>query len=56
MAKLTTQQEIIIIQGTSFANRQYAEKAPPSLNNNYLTQHEKLKEACWNGMLKNIIF
>jgi len=55
MAKLTTQQEIIIIQGTSFANRQYAEKAPPTVNNNYLTQHEKLKEACWNGMLKNIM-
>lgn len=54
MAKLTTQQEIILIQGTSFANRQYSEKAPP-INKNYLTQHEKLKEACWNGMLKNIM-
>jgi hypothetical protein len=54
MAKLTTQQEVILVQGTGFTNRQYCEKTPPS-NNNYLSQNEKLKQACWNGMLKDMM-
>ncbi len=55
MARLTTQQEIILIQGTGFANRQYAEKTPPTNTNNYLSKHETLKQACWNGMLKDLM-
>ena len=55
MARLTTQQEVILIQGTGFANRQYAEKTPPPSNNNYLSKHETLKQACWNGMLKDLM-
>jgi len=54
MAKLPTQQEIIIVNGTQFANRQYCEQNNTS-NNNYLSQHEKLKEACWNGLLKDMM-
>ena len=55
MAKLLPQQEVLLVNGTSFACRQYAEKNRPVLSDNYLTQHEKLKEACWNGMLKSMI-
>jgi hypothetical protein len=55
MARLTTQQEIILIQGTGFANRQYAEKTFLTSNNNYLSKHETLKQACWNGMLKDLM-
>jgi hypothetical protein len=54
MAKLPTQQEIIIVNGTQFANRQYCEQHN-SNSNSYLSQHEKLKEACWNGMLKDMM-
>ena len=52
MARLSTQQEVILVNGTGFANRQYCEKNPSNNGKNYLSQHEKLKEACWNGMLK----
>jgi hypothetical protein len=55
MARLSTQQEVILVNGTGFANRQYCENNPPNNGKNYLSQHEKLKEACWNGMLKEIM-
>ncbi len=55
MAKLTIQQEVLLVNGTQFANRQYVEKSRSETKDNYLHQHEKLKEACWNGLLKDII-
>ena len=55
MARLSTQQEVILVNGTGFANRQYCEKNPSNNGKNYLSQHEKLKEACWNGMLKELM-
>ena len=50
----STQQEIILITGTGFASRQYSEK---DSNENFknLSQEEKLREACWNGMLKEML-
>jgi hypothetical protein len=46
----STQQEILLVTGTSFANRGWCkhddESDPSRLNNK-----EQLEEACWNGML-----
>ncbi|MEO6488814.1 MAG: hypothetical protein ABIO04_02650 [Ferruginibacter sp.] len=54
MSNNSTQQEIILITGSRFANRQYSEK--DSLENSKnLSQDEKLREACWNGMLKEML-
>ena len=53
MSRLNAQQEIILVQGTRFASRQFVEKKKPTLSNNYLANNEQLKEACWNGYLKD---
>jgi len=57
MAKLSTLQEIILVNDTQFANRQYSEvkKPAPEKSRNYIAQHEKLKEACWNGLLRDMM-
>ena len=55
MPRLTTHQEVVLVQGTKFANRQYAENNSKPNTNNYLSQHEKLKDACWNGQLKEMM-
>ncbi|MEY4703758.1 MAG: hypothetical protein RIR96_1655, partial [Bacteroidota bacterium] len=57
MSRLNIHQEILLVQGTGFANRQFCEnkETKASTTGNYLTQHEKLKEACWNGMLKDMM-
>lgn len=54
MARLTTQQEIIMVNGTGFAKRQYAEKKP-SQAINHKSQPDQFKQACWNGDLKEIM-
>lgn len=54
MAKLSTQQEVLIVNGTHFTSRQYVDKNPVK-KENYLSQNEKLKEACWNGQLKEVL-
>jgi hypothetical protein len=56
MPRLQTQSEIILVNGSTFANRQYAEKNNnPEKKDNYLSKHESLKKACWDGMLKEMI-
>jgi hypothetical protein len=57
MSRLNTHQEILLVQGTGFANRQFCEnnETKSTSSANYLTQHEKLKEACWNGLLKEMM-
>jgi hypothetical protein len=54
MANNSTQQEVLLITGSGFASRQYAEKDSNEHNNN-LSPQEKLREACWNGMLKDML-
>jgi hypothetical protein len=54
MEKSATQKEILLMTGTSFTARNYADrndsgKASP------LTEIEKLEEACWNGLLKEML-
>jgi hypothetical protein len=50
MEKKFTQQEILLVTGTSFTTRNFCEKNENDFNFQ-LTEKEKLEVACWNGML-----
>ena len=49
----STQQEILLLTGTTFSKREWCEKI--SGNKNNLTEKEQLEEACWNGLLPEIL-
>lgn len=49
-----TQQEVLLMTGTDFASRQYCEMDTPE-NSKNLSGNEKLKDACWNGLLKEML-
>ena len=50
MEKNSTQQEILLVTGTSFSSREFCETSD-GLNYNHLSEKEKLEVACWNGLL-----
>ncbi len=54
MKNTTTQQEILLLTGTSFVNRQYNERdySDPAQP---LPPNETLKDACWNGEIRCMI-
>ncbi|MBC7890204.1 MAG: hypothetical protein H7Z13_20200 [Ferruginibacter sp.] len=54
MKNNSAQQEILLMTGTGFASRQYTEIDIPD-NSKNLPRNEKLKEACWNGLLKEML-
>lgn len=54
MIQYSTQQEVLLVTGSGFANRQYLEKDSTE-NTKNLSQEERLKEACWNGMLRELL-
>ena len=47
------QQEILLMMGTALSTRQWCEKDPDKQNK--LTEKEELEEACWNGLLQEMI-
>lgn len=47
------QQEILLITGTTFSARQWCEREPGKQNN--FSEKERLEEACWNGLLYEIL-
>lgn len=47
------QQEILIITGTTFSKRACCEKNTG--NQKIFTEKEQLEEACWNGLLQEMI-
>jgi hypothetical protein len=49
-----TQQEILLVTGTSFSLREFTETSD-GLNYNHLTEKEKLEVACWNGLLPEML-
>ena len=49
----STQQEILLLTGTKFSSRHYLEKDDD--NQHHLTEREQLEEACWNGLLKDML-
>ncbi|MGZ8537687.1 MAG: hypothetical protein ACXWV9_05445 [Flavisolibacter sp.] len=54
MKAIKTQQEILLITGTRFSSRLYASKDDHS-NQDQLSDNEKLQEACWNGMIEELL-
>jgi len=54
MEKNSTQQEVLLVTGTSFSSRAWCEK-DESDNNNKPTPREQLEEACWNGWLNEML-
>jgi hypothetical protein len=48
------QQQILLMLGTSFLSRECLEKDDCS-NKNHLTEKEKLEQACWNGLLHEML-
>jgi hypothetical protein len=50
----STQQEILLITGTSFSSRQCYQKEDEA-NENQLTEKQQLEEACWNGLLEYLL-
>ncbi|MEO7802435.1 MAG: hypothetical protein ABIR81_10560 [Ginsengibacter sp.] len=47
------QQEILLITGNHFAQREWAEKIKDDKSR--LTPMEELEEACWNGLLPDLL-
>ena len=54
MKDCSTQQEVLIMTATGFASRQYNDRDTSDHSTN-LPGKEKLKDACWNGLLKEIL-
>jgi hypothetical protein len=51
--KNSTQQEVLLITGTTFSSAQLSKKDESKQNN--LTDIEQLEEACWNGLLQEML-
>jgi hypothetical protein len=49
----STQQEILLMTGTSFSSRQWCEKNDAAQNQ--FTNKEQLQNACWNGLLQEML-
>lgn len=53
MKPQSTQQEILLITGTKFSEREWAEKLVEDKSK--LSATEKLEDACWNGLLDEML-
>ena len=53
MSTNSTQLEILLMTGTTFSSRQCYEKDDANQKN--LTEREQLEEACWNGLLPQML-
>lgn len=49
-----TQQEILLLTGTSFSSRQCYQKDDKDYQKP-LTEKQQLAEACWNGLLRDML-
>jgi hypothetical protein len=49
-----TQQEILLITGTSFSEREWSKNDDDGKRKNF-TDKDKLEEACWNGLLYEML-
>jgi hypothetical protein len=48
------QQEILLLTGTTFSQRELCEN-DPNKDRGYLSETEKLEEACWAGLLDELL-
>ena len=53
MKTQSIQQEILLITGTKFSSREWAEKNVE--NKNTFSETEQLEDACWNGLLYEML-
>lgn len=53
MKTRSTQQEILLMTGTQFSEREWAEKIAEDKNK--FSASEKLEDACWNGLLDEML-
>lgn len=54
MKTITIQQEVLLMTNTTFAQKQWCKKDDRD-NSRQLSQAEILEEACWNGLLDEIL-
>jgi hypothetical protein len=50
----STQQEILLVTGTTFSLREFTVTSD-GLDYNHLTEKQKLEVACWNGLLPEML-
>jgi hypothetical protein len=48
-------QEILLFTGTSFARREFCCKENGSKEGKFISTHEKLEKACWDGLLVELL-
>jgi len=53
MPRYKNVQEVVIVSGTEFTNREHYRNYQTNHHNSH--QHLSLKEACWNGQLKEMM-
>ena len=54
MKKKSTQQEILLLTGTGFSTQQWCKNDENGKSEN-LTDLESLEEACWNGLIQELL-
>ena len=54
MERISTQQEILLATGSAFFEQQCFERSE-SNSNKTLSQKEQMEEACWNGLLPDLL-
>lgn len=54
MKTIFTQQEILLVTGTTFSSREFTATSD-GITYNHLTEKEKLEVACWNGLLPEML-
>ncbi|HTQ29096.1 MAG TPA: hypothetical protein VMI35_13250 [Puia sp.] len=54
MEQHTTQKEILLMTGTSFSARNHADKTDAERKTS-MSDREQLEEACWNGLLQDML-
>ncbi len=54
MNKNSTYKEILLFTGTHFSSKQYSEKNGEETGKQF-NEREQLKEACWNGLMPELL-
>jgi len=54
MKKYYTQQEILLVTGTTFTSGELCKK-DDACQDGHLTANERLEEACWNGLVQAML-
>lgn len=55
MNQSNSHQEVLLLTGSSFANRELRSSQDGIKEENFFSAHEKLEKACWDGMLDEML-